>query len=63
MAAPFDAARTSGMSRLLVHCEAVARADQFATARSRLEQALGSDLAHRLVSALSYGHARTVAPL
>ena len=43
------------MSRLLGHCEAVGRVTDLdaLTARSRLESALGSELASRLVGALA----------
>jgi hypothetical protein len=43
-----------GMSRLLVHCEAVGRHGEDASpALTRLERALGSDFASRLVAALA----------
>lgn len=54
-AAPFRPGR-SGMARLLVHCEAIGRQGEGASpAQTRLERALGSDLAARLVSALAPG--------
>jgi hypothetical protein len=47
--------RSNGMTRLLGDCEAVARftADDDGPARSRLEGALGSELASRLLVALA----------
>jgi hypothetical protein len=54
-AAPFRS-NSSGMSRLLVHCEAIGRQGEGASpAQTRLERALGSDLASRLVNALAPG--------
>ena len=52
--------RPNGMDRLLGDCETVARftSDGDAPARSRLEGALGSELASRLVGALSARPAR-----
>jgi hypothetical protein len=43
-----------GMSRLLDHCEAIGRVTNAgpASARARLENELGSELARRLVGAL-----------
>jgi hypothetical protein len=59
-AALFDFSQPAGMSRLLAECEAVDRADgaRASSASSRLEQALGSDFARRLVSALARGGRR-----
>ncbi len=49
-----------GMSRLLLHCEAVGRHDAAASpALTRLERALGSDLASRLVTALASHRGRS----
>ena len=51
--------RPNGMDRLLGDCETVARfTSDDAPARSRLEGALGSELASRLVGALSARPAR-----
>jgi hypothetical protein len=46
---------TGGTSRLIDHCEAVSRVTTVgsATARVRLENELGSELARRLVGALA----------
>jgi hypothetical protein len=46
---------TGGTSRLLDHCEAIGRVtnDGPASARARLENELGSELARRLVGALA----------
>jgi hypothetical protein len=55
-AAPFRSSRNAGMARLLVHCEAVGRHGEGSSpAQTRLERALGLDLASRLVSALAPG--------
>ena len=47
--------RPAGMSRLLTHCETLARvtSEHSATARVRLESELGPELAQRLVGALA----------
>ncbi len=51
--------RPNGMDRLLGDCETVARfTSDDAPARSRLDGALGSELASRLVGALSARPAR-----
>jgi hypothetical protein len=52
--------RPNGMDRLLGDCEAVARftADDDAPARSRLDGAIGLELASRLVGALAARPAR-----
>ena len=44
--------RMVGMSRIVEHCEALARVtdDQSSDARTRLESVLGPELAHRLVA-------------
>lgn len=55
--------RSTGLSRLLEHCEAAHRLTgvESGTARLRLEHALGTDLATRLVYALAPGRRGRVA--
>jgi hypothetical protein len=57
-AATFRSHRPLGTHRLLEHCEVLARVTgrEYATARARLETALGTELASRLVGALAGGH-------
>ena len=54
-AVDFRLRRPSGASRLLEHCEAIARltGPEPASARARLETAIGPELAGRLVLALA----------
>ena len=54
--------RMVGMSRIVEHCEALARVtdDQSSDARTRLESVLGPELAHRLVGALGRRRGRPV---
>lgn len=55
-AAPFTSSRNAGMARLLVHCEATGRLGQgMSPAHTRLERALGSNLAAHLLVALVPG--------
>ena len=57
----------AGVARLLDHCEALARVmgggAPATTARSRLESALGLELAERLVGALARGSRSRAMPL
>ena len=57
--------RSIAVSRLLDHCETLNRmtAAESGTARSRLEDELGAELAHRLVAALGRTPRGRPAPL
>jgi hypothetical protein len=55
----------AGLNRLLAHCEVLGRmtCEEPGTPQCRLEAALGSELTHRLLGALTGAHGKAILPV